>query len=149
MLEETHNDRRKCTKSNVVNHLFIPHPSIIKSKDSCDTHKTRRPSHSSFLSLFLSLTHMEGLLSRLLEYLRSCTPLVYENRKVLASHAMYEITPAHYPLASYSFQPYSSTSRTPSLHGLSPAWPSYHILEDCPLFSETLFFFISFFYVDP
>ena len=40
---------------------------------------------------------VEGLLFRLFEYLRSCTPLVYENRKVLGSHGMYEITPAHYP----------------------------------------------------
>ena len=45
------------------------------------------------------------------------------------------ITPVHYPLSSSLFQPYSSTSRTPSLHGLWPPVRSlYTILPDCPLF---------------
>ena len=36
----------------------------------------------------------------------------------VASHGIYEITLDHYPLSSSLFQPCSSTSRTPSLHGI-------------------------------
>ena len=52
----------------------------------------------------------------------------------------------HCPLSSSFFQPYSSTSRPPNLHGTYCPWRSpYCILEDCPIYSRKLFCFSIFF----
>jgi hypothetical protein len=48
-----------------------------------------------------------------------CKLPVYQNGMDIALHGMYEITPAHQPLSSSLFQPYSSTSLSPSLLWLS------------------------------
>ena len=85
----------------------------------------------------------------LLGYMTLHKPLFTRMTWYITSHGMYEITPDHQPLSSSLFQPYSSTSRAPSLHEpYGPFAVSYPILEDCPIYSWKLFCF-SIFLVDP
>ena len=89
--------------------------------------------------------------------LSSCSDMCYSVNSLFTRmawtlhwHGMYEITPAHQPLSSSLFQPYSSTSRSPSLRCLyPPVLASSQHSNDCPLYFRKLFCFSIFFCVDP